>query len=345
MGNFTGLPCPVCGVEFLSGDDIVVCPECGAPYHRACYQAQGRCVLDDLHKTGGQWQPPAGAAPQGQPEEHAHGQSGAVCPRCGAENAPGALLCQNCGWRLDAGAPGAGGGQWGFPGQFGPQGGGYPGGQQPYGQGPAMLDAFFQQGCTLDEELTDGVTYKEAGDFVGPNRLKFLMKFRALASGAAVSFNWSAFLFTFFYCFYRKMYKLGAALLAVTLVVFIPTTIFTTLYYTEVMNIYGAEAFLNPLSLPVVEGQWLGLFQLFGNLSNLVSIGVAAAAGILFNKLYLKETVRQVKAVREKGHYSTGSAEYSYVLVRSGGVTVGPVLVLLAGYSIANFLSAFFVIT
>lgn len=28
--NYKGVSCPVCGQEFKEGDDIVVCPECGA---------------------------------------------------------------------------------------------------------------------------------------------------------------------------------------------------------------------------------------------------------------------------------------------------------------------------
>ena len=34
MIDYTGIPCPVCHKEFTPEDDIVVCPECGAPYHR-----------------------------------------------------------------------------------------------------------------------------------------------------------------------------------------------------------------------------------------------------------------------------------------------------------------------
>ncbi|MBS6236502.1 MAG: hypothetical protein KH615_11425, partial [Clostridiales bacterium] len=39
--DYTGLKCPVCGKPFGTDDDIVVCPEYGAPYHRACYQQAG----------------------------------------------------------------------------------------------------------------------------------------------------------------------------------------------------------------------------------------------------------------------------------------------------------------
>ena len=43
--NYKGVSCPVCGQEFKEGDDIVVCPECGAPHHRSCYKQLGNCDL------------------------------------------------------------------------------------------------------------------------------------------------------------------------------------------------------------------------------------------------------------------------------------------------------------
>ncbi|MFR2561998.1 MAG: RING finger protein [Anaeromassilibacillus sp.] len=55
--DYTGLKCPVCGKPFTSDDDIVVCPECGAPYHRACYQQAGHCIFQEKHGTPDAWKP------------------------------------------------------------------------------------------------------------------------------------------------------------------------------------------------------------------------------------------------------------------------------------------------
>ena len=59
MIDYTGMPCPVCGKRFVKGDDIVVCPRCGAPYHRACFEEKGDCIFQDLHSAGETWQRPA----------------------------------------------------------------------------------------------------------------------------------------------------------------------------------------------------------------------------------------------------------------------------------------------
>ncbi len=41
--------CPVCSVEFNAEDDIVVCPECGTPHHRDCWNSVGHCMNINLH--------------------------------------------------------------------------------------------------------------------------------------------------------------------------------------------------------------------------------------------------------------------------------------------------------
>ena len=56
--DYTGIKCPVCEKTFTKQDDVVVCPECGAPYHRECYQKEGHCIFEEKHQKGESWQPP-----------------------------------------------------------------------------------------------------------------------------------------------------------------------------------------------------------------------------------------------------------------------------------------------
>lgn len=44
--------CPVCGEDFNENSDVVVCPDCGSPHHRACWLENGRCFNSESHGTG-----------------------------------------------------------------------------------------------------------------------------------------------------------------------------------------------------------------------------------------------------------------------------------------------------
>ena len=55
MANYNGSKCIVCNMEFNDSDDIVVCPECGTPYHRDCYKQVGECINTELHDNGISW--------------------------------------------------------------------------------------------------------------------------------------------------------------------------------------------------------------------------------------------------------------------------------------------------
>lgn len=55
MTRYTGNHCPVCEQAFTDEDDIVVCPDCGTPYHRACWQKVGACMHKSEHAAGFEW--------------------------------------------------------------------------------------------------------------------------------------------------------------------------------------------------------------------------------------------------------------------------------------------------
>lgn len=90
MANYTGKKCFSCGEVFKDGDDIVVCPECGTPYHRECYLKEGKCINDALHESGQSWE---------QTQESVESEN-IRCIRCGFENPPDKLFCEKCGTPL-----------------------------------------------------------------------------------------------------------------------------------------------------------------------------------------------------------------------------------------------------
>lgn len=64
--DYKGMICDGCREPFEDGDDIVVCPECGTPQHRSCYEKNNRCVNEYLHSPDFSWSQPQ---PEPQKEE------------------------------------------------------------------------------------------------------------------------------------------------------------------------------------------------------------------------------------------------------------------------------------
>lgn len=52
---YNNAKCDGCGEPLLDGEDIVVCPECGTPQHRKCYELNNCCVNEHLHESGFNW--------------------------------------------------------------------------------------------------------------------------------------------------------------------------------------------------------------------------------------------------------------------------------------------------
>jgi ribosomal protein L37E len=93
MDEFIGQKCLICGEAFDKNADIAVCPECGTPYHRACFKKAGHCVNTALHESGGEWVPDI--------KERAQSAE-TLCKRCGRQNRDGALFCESCGFPLES---------------------------------------------------------------------------------------------------------------------------------------------------------------------------------------------------------------------------------------------------
>ena len=47
--EFKNEKCAACGMKFFDDENIVVCPECGTPYHRECWERIGSCIHSAEH--------------------------------------------------------------------------------------------------------------------------------------------------------------------------------------------------------------------------------------------------------------------------------------------------------
>lgn len=288
MSRYTGLLCESCKKPFTDNDDIVVCPDCGAPQHRSCYETQGHCALRDQHSDKFVWQaqkPDAGS-------EDRHAQS-AICPNCNAANPPHGRYCQMCGSPLEsAGSTQNASGAYG---QYNQNTQSY-GGQPSSGFNYAGNDAF-------EHWDINGVSSRELSAYTGSSSYYFLRQFKLiLRTQYNMSWNWSALIFGFFYFFYRKMYKVGLALLGFYIVSMIP----------GLLTYFGpTDATIEMMGVVIAyNSQMAAQTAPFMTVLNTMSFFLRVWCAIFANKLYLQSVLKDIQRCREAFDVPEGSPEY-----------------------------------
>lgn len=117
-------------------------------------------------------------------------------------------------------------------------------------QNAPQPNAFFDANplSQFPQEMEEGVSTAEVADFVQIHAIKYLRNFFYIKSNKK-TFSWAAFFFTPYWFFYRKMYKLGAFFMALSLLLTIGFNILPpvqTLYndmteWTEKYSVENAE--------------------------------------------------------------------------------------------------------
>ena len=208
MYQFTGCPCSVCGKTLTDTDDIVVCPDCGAPYHRACYQAQGACVYAGKHGTGFEWTPPRLGTARAQVPQLRCAQPGIR---------PAVQPLRLCVWQRAGRSPAPGGRQ-----PPGPAAGGGFNYTRLYQE--AQAGGYWQASAASADEPIDGHPSDEWATYLGPSSPAYLRDFSQMQKyGRKSSICFSALLFGPLYFFYRKAWKPAFVFLAVDLLLQLPS--------------------------------------------------------------------------------------------------------------------------
>lgn len=326
MLDYTHIKCPVCGDAFKEDDDIVVCPQCGAPYHRACYQEKGKCIFDDLHEAGKEWAPPAPPAPKVEPSAEIKDRE---CPACGTLNGHSALFCNRCGTSL------LGAGQ---PDQKPPQAPppfvspAPPVSRNAYG-GVVPPFSFDPMGGVSPAELLDeGVSFGDASKFVRQNTTYYMPVFRYIKQTGRNKFSFSAFLFSGAWLLYRKQYKTGALVAGLMFCLYLAYLLATVFVSAPLLAELAGQ-----VGMDITQGfsptneQMLAISQLVANdltmylkislplLCLLAMLVVMIVVGVRGNKMYMRHCVRQVRQIKEQG--ARGS-DVSLTLEAKGGVNI-----------------------
>ncbi len=292
--NIEGQKCPICNSYLFDDDDVVFCPICGAPHHRDCYKAVGHCGLEHTHGTDKQYdiikkineeKKEEAKTEQNNEQEN----KGEICPNCKNKLTSDMLVCPYCG--------------------------------RPRNVRVFSLDLL--GGVNPDTDLGDGITAKEARDFVQVNTQRYIPKFEELKS-KKFSWNWAAFLFPEGWFLSRKMYKTGALLISLivaTQICLIPlfnilnTAVFSS--YEEYLNYFVANAHSFdkfPLILAFLSAAIMLVIRIF--------------SGLKGDTLYKNHTIEKLKELKN-------AEEKELKLRKFGGVNI---LAFLLGVIITTYL-------
>lgn len=262
--DYTNELCTKCGKPFRPEDDVVVCPECGSPYHRACWEEAGACVNTALHQSGGSW--------QAQQEARSREMQRRECPRCHYKNLPDATFCSGCGMPLQA--PGAG---------------------NPQDARVEMAGVRIDPeqpllGLDPDEDL-GGATVAEMGDFIGSNQLYYLSLFAAMKrTGKKISFNAMALFFPHIFFVNRKMWLWTVISLVVQFVLGIPAALYTLGQmegFSLIANLFHTKSLF---------------FQLLVSGCSLLDLGFSVLMCLFANYLYRQHAVKKITKLRARNY-------------------------------------------
>lgn len=225
MADYIGETCAVCAKTFQQDDDIVVCPDCGTPYHRACWAKVGQCLHASEHEAGFVWQPVV--------HSRDYSDRSVICPNCGTRNSPDAKNCAHCGVPLSNIPPDS---------QNKPI---YARERSPYenpeqrqqspgndSQDPRLLaytagrdGEIFRRELGPDDTI-DGIKARDWSRYVGASSPFYLTQFfRMSLTKRRIAVCFSAFLLGPIYFFYRKMWAEGIRFALLLLALEIPSVL------------------------------------------------------------------------------------------------------------------------
>lgn len=307
MAKYTGSRCICCEKRFADGDDIVVCPDCGTPYHRECYIEKGSCINTVLHDKGVSWMPDA---PEPLSPTPTVMTSVKRCIRCGAENDPELRYCEQCGTPLinmDAPMP--------FNNVNGEQDGKQIDIQLDDKDQPNMNGSVREMGFTpimlnQDSDI-DGVKLGDYARYVGSNPIGFLPSFIKFAkTGRIMSLNICAFLFTPVYFMYRKMKGWGIALGALMALLGVPSMI-------SVLQ-SGDMGYTIDFGIDVESNSFL----MFSQGVALLTLVLKFLAGLFANYLYYRQAKRDIGRIRQ-GSEGKSVDDINKEIIITGGISWG----------------------
>ena len=344
--------CAICGQIFDEEADpaldVVVCPDCGAPLHRACWKEHGGCPHAERH-GGFVWEPQAPPAEDAAAAEAFNPKSdaGVVCPVCG-ENCPlEAARCPNCDTHFGAYAAAQHAQRAQVEGRF--------------VQRPPQIFTVNDRQVNEGEMLGEGeqaVPVEEAALHIRATRRSVERYLGRFEHNSSYGWNWAAFLFGPYWCFFRKLYKPGLILagLLLALNLALAATPLCAGYMKRMQQAQPAiDAVLQEIQdagdRDAISAAGRSALRLMGQMLRQNAGYLAAAAAIallpraalalLADQLLRRKVWRDIAIAHEDSEGEAPEQKYlrQRILVRRGGMSLfAPILFYWASYALLNLI-------
>lgn len=324
--------CPLCGKQFEKNDDVVVCPECGTPQHRECYESLGHCVNSEKHGTGFSWN---------ESEQNKSSGQTVKCPVCQTENSDDSLFCKRCAAPLTNDRVNK------------ENNNGFGSGRNPNQQGMPFMPIGgipFQQFSVLkdDDDIGEGIKAKEMEKLVQKNVPFYMMLFTKLKKFGSSRFSFVGFLFTGIWYLYRKQYLKGAVISIIMALSMILSAVFTPFFMQTFESIEANLTAANPNAYATSNAVFNEVFKLPADqqvaffiplIAMLVTFAVRVYCGLTANRSYYNHCIKTITKLKIE---NKTSQKLNPALEKKGGVDVGIAICAVVCYIIINYAPNFF---
>ncbi len=316
--------CAYCHAKLFEDDDVVYCPECGAAHHRDCYNTLGHCAREQLHgaeDTEPEHVEADDATRKERPDGIPSDREGHTCTKCGCLSSSDTLFCPYCGTPFNKSA--------------------IPHDNSRPVPPPFVVPGINPYGGVDPAGDIEGVPVSEMAIHVRTNSHHYLPIFDRLAKGKNnASFNWSAFIFSYAWLFYRKCYFAGLVSILCTLVGYILTAPYcvTMLRVMDQNGLTGAtqnitQEIYNTVALETVAAMeptsWILLLAAMA-----VLFIIHLVIGIFGNRIYLNKCKNKIGKIKAD---ETVEDKISAIATSGGANIISGALIF---YTMVNFIFA-----